>query len=226
MPTSTGPDGIDVSGYGWTNQSTLFQSNLSLESYAAPNSDLFNQSAYNSYGAWSLIPEDAIVTNAHTSTNGWLTRVFVPTTFSCGHIDIAVTSSGSVTNAVFGLYSGSSFAVGPLAWTADVHSTITGAAGLYGLTWNGASSPSAVTLTGGNFYWVYSEITGTSPTLAGSAMASAAVANANLTASATYANNTLNIGTGPYTTLTSASTITPQTTWANSATKMWFGLRA
>jgi hypothetical protein len=33
MTLSTGPDGIDVSGYGWTNQSSTFQSNKSLESY-------------------------------------------------------------------------------------------------------------------------------------------------------------------------------------------------
>lgn len=36
MPTSVGPDGIDVTGLGWTTQSTLFNSNKNLESYSGP----------------------------------------------------------------------------------------------------------------------------------------------------------------------------------------------
>ena len=134
---------------GTTAQSTTstLDWGAALESYAGPSSTLFDPPNANGYAAWSLIPEDAITTNlAHTSTNGFLTRVFVPANGSVGHLDINITSSGAITNAVFGLYSASSFATGPLVWTADVHATVTGAAGLYGLTWNGASSPASVIL--------------------------------------------------------------------------------
>lgn len=223
MPTSVGPDGIDVPGLGWTTQSTQFNSNKNLESNAGPSPILVDPPAANAYGAWSMIPEDAIASNAHTSTAAWLTRVFVPANFSCGHIDYVVVS-GSATNVVIGLYSAASFAVGPLAWTAPQGSL--GSAGLVALAWNGTNSPTSVTLQGGQTYWVYTEITGTSPVLAGSAGANASSMNPNLTASATFANNSLTIAAGPYTTLTATSTLTPQTTWANSALKYWFGLRA
>lgn len=38
MPTSVGPDGIDVSGLGWSSQSTQFNSRSNLESSAGPTS--------------------------------------------------------------------------------------------------------------------------------------------------------------------------------------------
>lgn len=218
---SGGYDGVSYPP-GWTDQSNLPGS---LESGGSGGSLGPSTPAANGYLAWSMIPEDVIATNAHATTAGFLTRVVAGVGGVSSHLDFVVISSGAVTNAVFALYTGPAFATGPLAWSADVHTTITGAAGLYSITWGGASSPASVNLQAGSTYWVYSEITGTSPTLGGSAGASAASMNANLTASASFANNSLTIATGPYTALTSASTITPQTTWANSATKMWFGLR-
>lgn len=197
-----------------------------LESYGGGTLGIASTPAGNGYLAWSLVPEDSIATLAHATAAAFLTRVVASTGGPCGHVDLVMVSSGAVTSAVFGIYNSASFAVGPLAWTGNVSATITGAAGLFALTWNGASSPASVNLTAGTTYWIYSQVTGTSPTLAGSSSTAPAIAmNPNLTASATQATNSETIATAPYTVLTAASTLAPQTTWTNSATKMWFGLR-
>lgn len=212
---------------GATSQSTVaaLDWGAALESYGSASlSGNAPIPGANSYLAWSQSPEDSTSNAlAMTTTAGWLTRVVAATGGPCGHLDISFVS-GTITNAVFALYNAASFAVGPLVWTADQHASMS--AGIVAMTWNGASSPASVNLVAGTTYWVYAEWTGTSPVVAGDAIANAALANANLTASATFANNALTIAAAPYTTLTSASTITPQTTWANTATKPWYGLRA
>ena len=194
-----------------------------LESSGAGNSLGAISPAANSYLSWTLAPEEASDSGAITSTNGWLWRVVAQGGGACGHIDVATVSS-TYTNCVFGLYNAASFAVGPLVWTADQHAAF-GSAGLVAMTWNGASSPASVNLVAGQTYWVYAELTGTSPVLASSVNPSAAGMNPNLTASATFANNAMTIATGP-TSLAANTTLTPQTSWANSGTKAWVGLRA
>lgn len=211
MPNPIGPDGIDVSGYGWTNQSTQFNSNKSLQSYGAPNSGIFNAAANNGYGAWSLIPEDAVASVNHAaSTTLQLTRVWVPTSITVGHLDFDFTTVGTVTVFWAGIYS----AAGTLLGTsAESHAAIA----------NPALTPialtSSVNLSGGSFYYVGTTLTwSVQPVLAGSTMVSAAVANANLTAATA---NTATAGTNA--TLPSTITMSSNTT---IATKIWVGLRA
>jgi hypothetical protein len=164
-----------------------------------------------------------------TTGNGWLTRLIAQSGGSCGHIDINFVS-GTITNAVFAVYSGPSFATGPLAWTADQHAAM--AAGNVAMTWNGASSPATFNLVAGNTYWIYAEWTGTSPIVAGvmpggaANAQTAALANANLTATASFANNAMTLGAAAPTSIAANTTLTPQTSWANSAVKPWYGLRA
>lgn len=211
---------------GWTDQLVTNPGvGASLESSGAGS---FNSGAStpagNGYLAWSLTPEDATSNAlAMTTTSGWLSRVVASTGGSCGHLDMAFVS-GTITNAVFALYSGPSFATGPLVWTADAHTAMS--AGIVSLTWNGASSPASFSLVAGQTYWVYAEWTGTTPVVVGNSYVTAAVANVNLTATASYANNAMTLAAGAPTTLAANTTLTPQTSWANSAVKPWYGLRA
>jgi hypothetical protein len=218
MPTSVGPDGIDVTGYGWTNQSTQFNSNDSLYSYGSPNSSLYNPAAQNGYGAQSILVQDAIASPTHATT-GYITRIFIPASFTCGHADIFVASSTTSTFLV-GLWSSSALngTATPLVWSA---STAFGAGPIMGtVTWNGTSSPTSVNLTGGSFYYIYTYSATASTTVGASTMAGAGMANAHL-ASTTY--DTLTMGT-PLTSLSATSALT--NTLTASATKIWVGLRA
>lgn len=217
-----GSDGVTFPA-GWDNQANLPGS---LESYTNSSGLLYNSPAQNAYGAWTLIPEDALTTNAHVSTSGYLMRVFVPANFSCGHLDMVATAASAVTNAVFAIYSGAGFATGPLVWTANQSGLLTGA-GLVATTWNGASSPASINLAGGQTYWIYYELTfTTSATLAGSTGASAISMNPNLTASATAGTNAMVLSAAAPTSITASTTLAPQTSWANNNIKTWFGLRA
>jgi hypothetical protein len=211
MATSVGPDGIDVTGYGWTNQSTTFNTNKSLESYGAPNSALYNAATNNGYVAWSLIPEDAIATVNHAATTVLqLTRVFVPASATVGHVDFNFTTSGTVTVFYAGIYSAAGVLLGS---TAESHASISTSA----IT--GLALSSSVNLSGGSFYYVGTTMTwSVQPVMAGSTMASAFVANANLTAAT---DNTATAGTNA----TLPSTITMSSNTA-IATKLWVGLRA
>lgn len=211
---------------GWTNQATspTAQVGTSLESGGGGNALGYTSPATNGYTAWSLTPEDSTGSVAMTSTNGFLFRVIAQAGGPIGHLDVAMVSGSAFTNAVFGLYSGASFAVGPLVWTADQH-TAFASAGVIAMTWNGASSPASVSIVAGQTYWLYAEITATSPVFAGSINPSAAGMNANLTATASYGNNAMTLATGP-TSLAANTTLTPQTSWANTGSKAWFGLRA
>jgi len=223
---SAAVDGVTNIVPGWTDQATSPYSS-GLESYTGPSNTLFDPPQSNGYGAWTLIPEDAINTNAHTSTYGYLMRMFVPANFSCGHLDMICTANSGVTAAYFGLYSASSFATGPLVYTGEVHASIVASTTApVALTWNGASSASSVNLIGGQTYWVYYTMTfSTSATLAGSVGTSVISMNPNLTASATSANNAMQLASAQ-SALAANTTLAPQTTWANYATKTWFGLRA
>lgn len=196
-----------------------------LESYGAASlAGAVATPSGNSYLAWSQSPEESTSNAlAMATTVGWLTRVVAATGGPCAHLDISFVS-GTITNAVFALYNGPSFAVGPLVWTADQHTAMS--AGIVAMTWNGASSPASVNLVAGQTYWVYAEWTGTSPVVAGNLIASAALANANLTATASFANNALTLAAGAPTTLAANTTLTPQTSWVNTNIKPWYGLRA
>jgi hypothetical protein len=221
-----GYDGV-TDPAGMTNQSTTSTLNIgaALESYGGGTLGIASTPAGNSYLGWSIVPEDSIASNAHTTTQGFLVRVVAATGGPCGHIDV-VTVSTTYTNCVFGLYSGASFATGPLVWTADQHANF-GVAGLVSMTWNGASSPASVNLIAGQTYWVYYELTGTSPVLAGATTtAGAAAFNPNLTASATNACNSMNLTAAAPSTLASNTTLAPQTSWVTYTGKAWIGLKA
>jgi hypothetical protein len=184
MPTSVGPDGIDVTGLGWTPQSSLFNSNKSLESSAGPNSSLLNSAAQNGFLAWSMVPQDAIssFTVGTTSTN-YLVRIYVPANGVSTKAGIVPhTNSANITGFYMGLYSS---AGAQLAVTAESHSAIvtSGNDALYEPAW-----VSSVSVTGGQFYYVLVLTTwGTgAPTYAGCAGSSAASLNAGLAAAAGY----------------------------------------
>lgn len=223
---SVGVDGISVPGVGWTDQS-LTPYSSGLESSGGGTLGIASTPAGNNYLGWSMIPEDAIASNSHTSTQAFLVRVVAASGGPAGHLDLAFTTLGTVSNAVFGLFNASSFAVGPLAWTAEVHASLQAPGTMTSLTWNGTNSPASPSLVAGTVYWIYYELTfSTATNLAGSAGANAATMNANLTASATNANNSMVLTSGGPTSLAANTTLAPQTSWANNALKTWFGLRA
>lgn len=223
---SVGVDGVTTIIPGWTDQSNTPYSS-DLESSGGGTLGIASTPAGNNYLAWSMIPEDAIASNSHTSTQAFLVRVVAATGGPAGHLDMAFTTLGTVSNAVFGIYNAASFAVGPLAWTAEVHASLQAAGTMTSLTWNGASSPASINLQAGATYWIYYELTfSTGTNLAGSAGANAISMNPNLTASATNANNSMVLTSGGPTSLTATTTLTPQTSWANNALKTWFALRA
>lgn len=221
-----GYDGVSFPP-GTTNQSTAAGMDIgaALESSGGAGGQLqWMNPGSNGYLAWTVAPEDAQTPNmAQATTVGWLTRIFAVLGGPCGHLDLNV-GTGTFTNAVFAIYSAASFATGPLVWTADQHTAMV--AGASSVTWNGTNSPASVNLVAGQTYWIYAEYTGTAPTVSGCTMATASLANANLTASATNANNVMTLAAGAPTTLAANTTLTPQTSWANTNLKAWYGLRA
>lgn len=211
---------------GWTNQNlgvNVGQLTSNIEAGSGP-AGVGQNPGQNAYIAWTLIPEDSITTNSHTSTNGYLVRILPGGGGVVSHLDVVGTTITACTNAVFGLYSGASLATGPLAWTADVHASL--AVGMNSFTFNGASSPSGVQLQANQTYWVYYELTfGTASTLAGSTGATATSMNPNLTASTTFANNAMVLSTSAPTSLTATTALNPTVNWANTNLKAWVGLR-
>src|SRR5690348_9228670 len=123
MATSVGPDGIAVSGYGWTNQSSTFNSNKSLESSAGPNSSLLNSAAQNGFLAWSMIPQDSISTHTiGTTLTNYLVRVYVPANGTSTKAAIVPhTNVANISAFYMGLYSA---AGAQLAVTAESHTAI------------------------------------------------------------------------------------------------------
>lgn len=215
---------------GWTDQLVTNPGvGASLESGGAASfAGAVATPSANSYLAWSQSPEDSSSALTVVTTVGYLTRVVAATGGAVGHLDVVFHTAGTTTNVIYGIYSGASFASGPLAWTADVHASVV--AGVNSFTWNGASSPASVNLVAGQTYWIYTEVTtSAAPTIAGVTGAGAqeaAMLNTNLTATSAFANNAMSLAAGGPTTLAANTTLTPQTSWVNSALKFWYGLRA
>lgn len=233
-----GYDGVSFPP-GITNQSTTASMDIgaALESGSAGNALGSISPSANGYLSWSMAPSDAtqsVAIGATATSFGWLTKVFSAGGGSCGHLDM-VTATGApatITGAVFALYNSASFATGPLAWTASrTQVFFTGANAAFSIPWDGTSSPAAVNLVAGQTYWVYTTVTFSSTgvlTLAGNTAINAPVLNINQTASASSANESMTLSPAPvlFSAVAANSTLTPQTSWASSASKFWFGLRA
>lgn len=211
MPTSVGPDGIDVTGLGWTNQSALFNSNKSLESSAGPNSSLLNSAAQNGFLAWSMIPQDAISTHTvGTTLTNYLIRVYVPAngTSTKGAI-IPHTNAANISAFYMGLYS---TAGAQLAVTAESHAAIvsSGNDAVYEPSWT-----ASVPVTGGQFYYIL-VLTGWAtgaPTYAGCTGSSAASLNAGLTAATGYSVSNGTAATPPASYTMSSNTLLATAPW-------------
>ena len=202
----------------WTNQSLTSNIEQGVGSTLSPGGPTSS-----GYLAWSASPDAANATVTLTTTVGYLTKI-VPTSGGVAtKLDMVVIGGGSASNAVFSIYTGTSFATGAVAWTAESHVAFA-AAGLVSLTFGGTSSPSYILLQPNVPVWVYSEVTATAPTMAGVTATSATMLNVNQTASATSANNSMSL-TSPPTTVSGTQVLAPQTTWANFTSKIWYGLR-
>lgn len=181
-----------------------------------------SQSLAAGYIGQSVAPE-VLSSTAVTLTTayGYLTRVRVPVLGVTSTLDVVFTSGNAVTNAVWALYAGTG--VNPLAYTAESHATVTGAAGLYSLQWN-----TAVTLAPGDYY-VYQEVTGTTPSMPGvTATATGSIGASIMNPNCSLAGGTLNsavLTSGAPTAVTGTTTLAFGTSWAFSASKLWYGLR-
>jgi hypothetical protein len=210
--TSTGVDGIDVPGYGWSNQQYT-----SLESYSGPTSELFNAAVGNGYLAWSGLPNDFnTAVTPPVSTHALLTRVFVPTNGVVGHADFYFPTTGTPTVFYAAVFSA---AGAQLATSAESHSGIVASA----LT--PVAFTASAALTGGQFVYVFTTLTYTSTltmaawTAVGSSTGPAAYANANLAVAT--APDTCDYGVQA--TVPTSLTLTGLT---GLASKIWVGLRA
>lgn len=230
---SGGFDGVSYPA-GWSDQVNLASQ---LESGGGGGSLGSPNPATNGYLTWSVDPEDctaSVALGATATSFGWLTKVTAGASGPAGHLDM-VTATGApatITGCVFALYNSASFATGPLAWTASKTATqFTAANTAFSFTWDGASSPTAPQLISGQNYWIYTTVTFSSTgvlTLAGTTAANAPVLNPNLTASASVALNSMTLSPAPvlFGAVGAASVLAPQTTWAASTSKLFFGLRA
>lgn len=175
------------------------------------------QSLSAGYAGQSLPPE-VLPSAALTLTTayGYLTRVNVTAAATTSYLDVVFTSTGAVTNAVWALYSAT--AANPLAYTAEAHLTVTGAAGLYSIPWT-----APVALMPG-LYYIFQEVTGTAPAMPAVTAPAAAVMNAG-TALASGTLNSALLATGAPTAVTGSTQLAFGTSWAQSASKIWYGLR-
>lgn len=165
----------------------------------------------------TLSPTAVVLTTAF----GYLTRVHVPVPGVSTLLDVAFTSANAVTNAVWALYGGSG--QNPLAWTAESHAAVTGAAGLFSIPWN-----TAVPLTPGDYY-VYQEVTGTTPSMPGvTATATGSIGATVMNPNCSLASGSLNaasLASGAPTAVNASTQLAFGTSWALSASKLWCGLR-
>ena len=165
----------------------------------------------------ALSPTAVVLTTAY----GYLTRVVVPVGGTSTYLDVVLTSAGTVTNAIWGLYTGTG--VNPVAYTAEAHATVTGAAGLYSIPW---TTPAA--LAAGTYY-VFQELTGTTPSMPGvTATSTGAIGATILNPNCSLAGGTLNsalLASGAVTTIGATTALAFGTSWAFSASKVWYGLR-
>lgn len=150
---------------------------------------------------------------------GYLTRVVVPVSGTTTYLDVVVTSA-TFTNAIWGLYTGTG--TNPVAYTAESHGTLS-AAGLYSIPW---VTPAA--LAPGTYY-VYQEVTGTSPTMPGViATATGSVGATIMNPNVALASGTLNsalLASGAPTTISGTTQLTFGTGWALNPQKIWYGIR-
>lgn len=177
MPTSVGPDGIDVPGLGWTTQSTQFNSNKNLESAGNLQSYQVNPPAMYGYLGWTMITEDAISSSIpHPASNvNILSRIYVAEPGTTSKVDcFPLTNVANITAFYLGLYSTAGV---QLAVTAESHASLVNNAQV-SLNWT-----TPVVLTGNTFYYLAMVTTWATaaPTFAGCLGASAASLNANLT---------------------------------------------
>jgi hypothetical protein len=160
---------------------------------------------------------------ALTTAYGYLTRVVVPVSGLTTYLDVIFTTGNAVTNAIWGLYTGTG--VAPVAYTAEAHTTVTGTANLYSIPW-----VTPVTLAAGTYY-VYQEVTGTTPSMPGATATStgsigATVMNPNNSLSATVPTlNAAVLTSGAPTTISASTTLAWGTSWALSVSKLWYGIR-
>ena len=158
-----------------------------------------------------------------TTAYGYLTRIYVPVSGTSTYLDTVFTTGNTVTNAVWALYTGTG--VNPVAYTAEAHATVTGAAGLYSIPW-----VTPVALTPG-FYFVYQEVTGTTPSMPGVTATStgsigSTIMNPNCSLSATVPTlNAAQLTSGAPTAVTGTTTLAWGTSWALAASKLWYGIR-
>lgn len=176
------------------------------------------------YLGWSLDPDTLSATAVVlTTAYGYLTKVKVPISGLCTYLDVIFTTGNTVTNAIWGLYTGTG--VNPVAYTAEAHTTVSGTAGLYSIPW-----VTPVTLAAGT-YFVYQEVTGTTPSMPGVTATStgtigSTVLNPNCSLSATPPTlNSAQLASGAPTTIGASTTLAWGTSWALSASKLWCGLR-
>lgn len=210
MATSLGIENTN----GWTDQ----QLSGSLESYSNASSTLFAPSLQNSYSAWSMPMESAAsATNHVASTHGQLTRIYVPSNCTVGHVDFYFTTTGTTTVFLSGLYSATG---AQLAVTAESHAAII----------NTAITPVAFTtsptLAGGNFYYLFTTITwSVQPVLAGATYVAGGAGGA-----IAFGNANLTVASAPSTADYGVQAILPASLTLSGltglGTKIWAGLRA
>jgi hypothetical protein len=181
-----------------------------------------NTSLSAGYLGQSVAPETLSATAVVlTTAYGYLTRVHVPVGGVSSVLDVILTTGNAVTNAVWALYSGT--AQNPLAYTAESHATVSGTAGLYSLAWN-----TRVSLAPGDYY-VYQELTGTTPSMPGvTATSTGSVGASIMNPNCSLGNGTLNsalLASGAPTTVSGTTQLAFGTSWALSASKLWYGLR-
>lgn len=211
---SAGVDGITNPGVGWSDQTY----STSLESSGNSSSINFNPALKNGYNAWTCEPILAGGTPLSISATTAAVRVYVPANFSCSKIDF-INATGTE-NVTVGLWPATAPAgtATPLAWSAATAAT---AGALQQLTLNGASSPSAVTLVGGNFYFItlFGSTTGTVACQVGAQIYETnANAGSAWSVTTTYQAATVGTLTG---TLTAASVFGTSTLIASN---VWVGL--
>jgi hypothetical protein len=221
MPGDNQNDGV-IAGYGNTINSTS-SSPQTVAGLIVAQSGISTQAVAGGYLGQSVSPETLSATAVVlTTAYGYLTRVYVPVSGTSTYLDVILTAYGSPSNAIWGLYTGTG--VAPVAWTAESHASVT-AAGLFSIPW-----VTPVALTPG-FYYVYQCYTATTPSMPGVTATStgsvgSAIMNPNCSLSATVPTlNSASLSSGAPTTISASTTLAWGTSWALSASKLWYGIR-
>jgi hypothetical protein len=197
-----------------------FTGALTVTGLITASGGISTQAVSGGYLGQSFAPEvNSATAVALTTAYGYLTRVVVPIGGLSTYLDVIVTSA-TFTNAIWGLYTGTG--TNPIAYTAESHTTLS-AAGLYSIPW-----VSTVTLTPGTYY-VYQELTGTSPTMPGvTATSTGSIGATIMNPNCALASGTLNsalLASGAPSTIGASTSLTFGTGWALASTKVWYGIR-